>query len=288
VATLVSNRYGKTLVRVLKVDKNPGKHIVHDYSVQVLLEGDFDTVYTTGDNTKVVPTDTVKNTCYYVADRTKFSCPEEYAIALGKHFLQTYSWVDRVNVDIVNFLWDRMTFDGKPHEHSFSKSSPEVRFSSVISDRKGGIKIESGIKDLIVMKTTASGFVGYNKDKYTTLQETTDRIFATSVYCKWKFSTKVNASTDFNKAWETARSVICSIFANTYSKSVQETQMLTATEIIRRVPEIEEVSSSMPNKHSLTFNLEPLGLKNTNTIFQSIEEPSGLIESVVRRNNAKL
>ena len=43
----------------------------------------------------------------------------------------------------------------------------------------------------------------------------------------------------------------------------------------------------MPNKHSFVFNLEPLGRANTNTIFQSIEEPSGLIESVVRRGNTK-
>ncbi len=65
---------------------------MHDYSIQVLLEGDFDDVYKTGNNSRVVPTDTVKNTCYYLADQTKFSAPEEYGIAIGKHFLSTYHW----------------------------------------------------------------------------------------------------------------------------------------------------------------------------------------------------
>jgi len=285
-ASLVSNRYGKTAVRVLKVDKTPGKHIVHDYSVQVLLEGDFADVYKTGNNAKVVPTDTVKNTCYVIADRIKFSSPEEYAFALGKHFLATYPWVDRTNVRVKSALWDRMVFGNKPHEHSFSKSSPEIRLTHVVLTRSD-TTIRSGIKNLIIMKTTESGFVGYNKDKYTTLQETTDRIFATSVSCKWTFG-PVSASTDFNKIWEAARNTIFDLFAHTYSKSVQETQMQISQEIINKVPEIVEVASSMPNKHSFMFNLEPFGLKNTNTVFQSIEEPSGLIESVVRRQKAKL
>ena len=51
---------------------------------------------------------------------------------------------------------------------------------------------------------------------------------------------------------------------------------------------VDEIYTSMPNKHSFMFNLEPLGRKNTNTIFQSVEEPSGLIESIVKRSSAKL
>ena len=132
---------------------------MHDYSVQVLLSGDFDDAYTDGDNSKVVPTDTVKNTCYFIADKVSFASPEEYAVALGKHFLQTYlllllsfiisfffsylfcwylmierySWVEKVNTDVTQSLWERMNFNGKPHEHSFSKTCPELRFTSVIS-----------------------------------------------------------------------------------------------------------------------------------------------------------
>jgi len=284
--SLVSHRYGKTKVRVLKVDKTPGKHIVHDYSVQVLLEGDFDTAYTQGDNSKVVPTDTVKNTCYFIADSTNFSSPEEYALAIGKHFLQTYSWVEKAHTHVTQSLWERMSFDGIPHEHSFSRVSPELRFTNVVSSRSSA-RIESGLKDLLVLKTTRSGFVGYHKDKYTTLQETTDRIFSTSVCCKWKFG-RVDSTTDYNQAYDFVRQSIFDVFANTYSKSVQETQLITAKQILERVKEIDEIYTSMPNKHSFQFNLEPLGRKNTNTIFQSIEEPSGLIESFVKRPSAKL
>ena len=47
--------------------------------------------------------------------------------------------------------------------------------------------VESGIEDLIVLKTTRSGFAGYMKDPYTTLPETTDRIFSTAVKAVWRY-----------------------------------------------------------------------------------------------------
>ena len=36
-------------------------------TVDVLLKGDFAATYETGDNSKVVPTDTIKNTVYFLA-----------------------------------------------------------------------------------------------------------------------------------------------------------------------------------------------------------------------------
>lgn len=286
-ASLVANRYGKSKVRLLKVDKHPGRHLVHDYTVQVLLEGDFMESYTKGDNSKVVPTDTIKNTVYIMAHNNKFSSPEEFGCQIGTFFLQTYPWVSCVHTKIAENLWQRMVFDS-PHEHAFTKGHSDVRIVTVVTSRSAPVMIESGLKNFVVLKTTGSGFVGYHKDKHTTLKETTDRVFSTAVDCKWRFSGVTLSTTDFNKIWKGVRKIICERFALEYSKSVQETLLKVGAEILKLFPEIEEVHLVMPNKHAFEFNLAPFGLPNNNTIFQPIRDPAGYIEGTVRRNSSKL
>ena len=46
----------------------------------------------------------------------------------------------------------------------------------------------SGIRDLVVLKTTGSEFWGFPDVPYTSLVETTDRIMATSVTARWRFT----------------------------------------------------------------------------------------------------
>lgn len=102
------NRYGKASVRLLKVIKGDPQHKIVNYTVQVLLEGDFDESYTHADNYKVVPTDTTKNTIYCLAKKN-FSSPEEYALLLGNHFLDMYPQLKKVLVEVRETLWDRMS-----------------------------------------------------------------------------------------------------------------------------------------------------------------------------------
>lgn len=50
-----------------------------------------------------------------------------------------------------------------------------------------------------VLKTTQSGFEGFLRDRFTTLQETKDRCFCTSIYSRWRYN-KVQ-DVDFDAAW---------------------------------------------------------------------------------------
>ena len=61
-AKLIEQRYGKADVRVLKILRDGLMHTIREIEVSALLAGDFETSYTSGDNAKVVPTDTIKNT----------------------------------------------------------------------------------------------------------------------------------------------------------------------------------------------------------------------------------
>ena len=49
-----------------------------------MLEGDFETSFTEADNSKILPTDTMKNTVYFVARDSKAATIEEFAMELGR------------------------------------------------------------------------------------------------------------------------------------------------------------------------------------------------------------
>ncbi|EGG18571.1 urate oxidase [Cavenderia fasciculata] len=287
-ATLIDNRYGKARVRVLKVNKNGDHHSVFDFDCCVLLKGDFSDTYYTGANDKVVATDSTKNTVYLLAQSEQFKSVEEFGVIVGKHFLATYSHVSEVQVTIKENVWDRMrvTYEQREHDHSFVRSR-DVHTASIISVRGRPAQVTSGIEDLLIMKTTGSGFEGFYRDKYTTLKETKDRVFATMVTASWTYNTAtnvnyVNAVAEFKKS-------VFDIFALTYSKSVQETLYIIAKTALERVKEIDEIKLSLPNKHAFGFDFTRFeGVKNNNTVFQPVEEPSGLIEGTIKRAASKL
>ncbi|MBI2428401.1 MAG: urate oxidase [Ignavibacteriales bacterium] len=268
-ATLVSNNYGKSRVRVVKVSRNGERHDIKEISVDIQLKGKFDRVHT--------------DTVYVMAKKHEFQSIEEFGMILADHFLATNPDVAETRISLFETTWKRISInnDGKsePHPFSFVHGGNERQVSKVISTRTGH-SIESGVNDLTILKTTDSGFENYIHDQYTTLKETHDRIFATSMNVRWKFNSSKH---DFNAARKTIRQTLLEKFAQHYSYSVQQSLYLMGEAALEQCKDIEEISISMPNKHCLLFNLEQFGMENKNEIFVPTDEPHGLIEGTLRR-----
>ena len=130
------------------------------------------------------------------------------------------------------------------------------------------------------MKTAGSEFAGFIKDSLTTLPETPDRLFATSLRALWKYSAP-NAS--FPALRSQIRELLVSVFAGHTSKSVQHTLYAMGEAVLANVPEIETIELTMPNKHYLLADLSRFGQDNPNEIFVPIDEPHGTIEARLRR-----
>src|SRR6266404_2370088 len=128
---LASHRYGKARVRVAKILRSKDRQSIVEIDVAAMLEGDFESSYTSGDNTKVVPTDTIKNTINILAKEKLGQEIEPFAIALGEHFLKRYKQVGSAKIDISERDWRRMEIDGKPHPHSFAAGSDAEVFTRV-------------------------------------------------------------------------------------------------------------------------------------------------------------
>lgn len=273
---ILHDNYGKSRVRLIKVARDGARHELQNITVNIALEGDFEAIHTLGDNSACLPTDTMKNTVYALAGQTRdIEEVEVFGQRLAAHFLGNNRQVSRVQIDIFETGWKRMRFDGDGHVHSFVKGSEEKRTAKITASRDH-VTVESGVEDLIVLKTTGSGFAGYIKDAFTTLPETTDRIFSTAFKASWRYA-EAGLATD--ATFRAIRQTILRVFADHDSLSVQHTLYAMGEVILEKFAEVEEITFSMPNIHCLPVDISKFGLENDNRIFVPTDEPHGLIEA---------
>jgi len=279
-AVLLQNNYGKSLVRMLKTTRRADRHDIFEVSVDTALEGDFSDTHLTGDNAKVLPTDTQKNTVYALARQHEFASIEQFGLILARHFLGALpGTITGARINLAQVLWHRVQTGGKPHPTTFESAGNERRIAEVVFDGKKAA-VSGGIRELVVLKSTDSEFHGYPRDRYTTLKETTDRIVATAVAARWEYTSD---RVDFDRAYCAIRTAMMECFAGHHSLSVQQTLFAMGEAALAAAPEISTIRLSMPNRHYLSANLEPFGLDNPNMIYVPTSEPHGLIEATVGR-----
>ncbi len=272
-AILIENNYGKQAVRLVTVRRFPDRHELKDVTVGIRFEGDFAAAYTDGDNGGVLPTDTMKNTVYALAAGHPFDDIEDFGLLLTDHFLTHNPRASRVQVDLAEHPWEPI----ETCRTAFYQPGGERRTAQVTRDREG-VKVVSGLENLVVMKTAKSAFEGFPRDRYTMLPETSDRLLATAVRATWRYS---RPDVAFG-LWHQVRRVLLESFAEHDSRSVQHTLHAMGEAVVRTL-DVEEIHLSMPNRHHIPVDLRPFGLENRNEIFVATPEPYGLIEGTVRR-----
>jgi urate oxidase len=274
-----SHSYGKSRVRVMKILRDGATHTVKELDVAVSLAGDFESSYTRGDNHLVVATDTMKNTVNALASRELGRETERFVRTLALYFTAKYPQVQVATVQASERVWDRMTIGGAPHPHSFLHVQ-SARPTTMAIAKGQSVAQQSGLSDLLVLKSTGSGFVGYPRCEFTTLPETTDRIFATSVTALWDWSAE---PADYRAANRAILDALLVPFAQNYSPSVQTTLFEMGEAALKACPEISRIRLSLPNKHCLPIDLRPFGDERRD-VFLPTDEPHGLIEATVARD----
>lgn len=278
--SLSKQSYGKSQVCLSYVTRSEDRHDFVQLTVDVALEGDFEAAYFAGDNSQVVPTDTMKNSVYAIARVHGVESIEAFAMHLANHFYDSFEHVDMATISIVQSLWQRIELDDVAHGHAFTGGGSEQNTCQV-SSYADGVSMRSGLRGLQVLKTTESGFEGFLKDKFTTLKETGDRIFATTITAGWPCKDEHH---DWTTTRITIRNLLLDVFAHQYSPSVQKTLHDMAASVLVACPEIDEISLIMPNQHHILADIEKLGFKNQNDIFVPTPEPFGVISATIRRD----
>jgi urate oxidase len=244
------------------------------------LRGDFANCFAEGENSRILPTDTMKNTVYSVARSSNAACMEDFAKELTEFLLRRNPQVSEAEVSVSQKAWEHLNTQGKPHPTTFVQSSGECQTTSVVRKQNGELAVVSGLENLVIMKTADSAFSGYIKDSLTTLPESADRLFGTAVRASWTYA-RVDA--DFAALRGKIREALLTVFAAHKSASVQHTLYAMAEGVLQRVREVADIELRMPNLHCLPVDLSRFGQDNPNEIFVPIDEPHGYIEARISR-----
>ncbi|KPM54982.1 urate oxidase [Frankia sp. R43] len=280
------NQYGKAEVRLVHVDRSTPVHRISDLNVSTALRGDFTAAHTRGDNSHVLATDTQKNVVYAFAREGGVGEIEQFGTRLGRHFTAAYGWITGARVEIEQFGWDRIDVAGPAHDHSFVRSG-QSRRTTVVTIDADDVHVVSGIAGLVVLKTTGSEFHGFPRDRYTTLAETSDRILATEVTARWRYTATDGGITgaDFARLAAEIPRTLVETFAGLHSLALQQTLYHMGEKVLATFPEVAEIRMSMPNKHHFLVDLAPFGLDNPDSVYLAADRPYGRIEGTVLRDD---
>ncbi|HET7221395.1 MAG TPA: urate oxidase [Vicinamibacterales bacterium] len=276
---LAESAYGKSSVRLLKVSRHGDRHDLTDFHVAIRFEGDYAAAYLDGDNSGVLPTDTMKNTVYALAATSSVTDPEAFGLLLSDHFLRRNPRLDRVRIDISEHPWGRIPVGDREHGQAFVRRGAEVR-SATVRQNRSTTAVDAGVADLLILKSSRSAFTGFLRDEYTTLPDAADRLLATSLTATWRYR---DTAVEFGQAWRAVRTTLLETFAEHDSRSVQHTLYAMGEAVLAAVDAVASVRLVMPNKHHLPIDLARLGLENRNEVFVPTDEPYGLIEATLVR-----
>jgi urate oxidase len=284
---LGSNQYGKAENRIVRIYRDSPRHEIRDVNVSTALRGDFSLAHIEGDQSAVLPTDTQKQTAYAFAKEKGLQSIEDYGLTLARHFVDDVEPVVAARVEIEEFAWERAVVDGAEHDHTWVRKGQETRTASVTVEGSGDeqqVWVTGGLKDMVLLKSTGSEFAGFLTDPYTVLQPTHDRVMATSLVAKWRFTS--HRGIDWEASYLGIKQILVRHFAQVHSLALQQTLYEMGKGVLEAYDVVAEVRLSAPNKHHFVYDLSPFGLENHNEVFHADDRPYGLIQATVTRDDA--
>jgi urate oxidase len=289
--SLGPNQYGKAETHLVRVTRDGDHHQIRDLTVTTALRGDFAAAHLDGDQANVLPTDTQKNTVFAFAKELGIGAIESFALDLARHFADTVGPVEVARVTAHEAAWTRIVADGIPHDHAFVRPGSEIRTATVTVRGRGDDQqawVVSGLRDLVVLKSTGSEFRGFLTDRYTTLAETDDRVLATSLVVQWRHDTALpteRTSSDWDERYVRVRERLLTRFAALHSLALQQTLREMGKGVLEAERCVSEIRLSAPNLHHFLVDLQPYGLDNPGEVYYAADRPYGLIQANVLRDD---
>ncbi|MEU7765944.1 factor-independent urate hydroxylase [Nocardia sp. NPDC049190] len=280
-------RYGKSENRIVRIYRETARHEIRDVNVSTMLRGDFADAYVLGDQAKVLPTDTQKQTAYAYAKRPGLRTIEDYALALADHFVTDIEPVTSARVEVDEYVWQRVSVGGAEHDHTWVRQGPEVRTAAVTVAGKGADRaawVVGGVKLLTILKSTDSEFADFLTDEFTVLTPTHDRVLAASLVAQWRFAAADRVAWD--EVYAGVRAQLVRTFATHHSKALQQTLFEMGKAALTAYPVLAEIRLAASNNHHFDYDLARFGIENRGEVYHADDRPYGLIHATVARADA--
>jgi len=242
------NYYGKGDVIVYRLNRDgkapDGQSPVFGASVLMLVYGDaFWPTYTTGDNTGLIATDSMKNFIQRETLNFEGADLEDYCRFLAAKFIGTYPQVEGVQVSAVEIPHEGIRNGGV----AFAPSGPERATARIEIVRDGIVEIASGIRGFRLLRLGGSAFHGFVRDQYTTLPDITNRPLHMWLDLEWLY-TESSAAFSKGAVSSTVREMVHETFEAFESGSIQELIYRLGTRMLAEIPSIAEVHLEANNR----------------------------------------
>jgi urate oxidase/2-oxo-4-hydroxy-4-carboxy-5-ureidoimidazoline decarboxylase len=243
------NYYGKGDVTVYRLHRDgavpEGCCPVFGANVLMLLYGDaFWPTYTTGDNTGLVATDSMKNFIQReTLNFTGFDL-ESYCRFLCEKFITTYPHTAGAQVSA-----SEIPYSGLPESRmAFAPAGPERAFARVEISRSASlVEARSGIRGFRLLRLGGSAFHGFVRDQYTTLPDIRNRPLHMWLDLEWDY-TDFEAAFQDGLAVKRVRHIVHDIFAGFQSGSIQEVIYQIGCRVLEEIPTISKIDLEANNR----------------------------------------
>jgi urate oxidase / 2-oxo-4-hydroxy-4-carboxy-5-ureidoimidazoline decarboxylase len=240
--------YGKADVIVYRLNRDDnaagGGSPVFGANITILVYGDaFWSTYTTGDNTGLIATDSMKNFVQREMLNYEGSDLEDCCRFLGAKFLNTYSQVEGVQMSAVEIPYAALP----ESDVAFAPAGPDRASARLELNRNGVVEIASGISGFKLLRLGGSAFHGFVRDQYTTLPDIANRPLHMWLDLEWLYT---ESSAGFSSGAVTAavRRIVREVFHAFESGSIQQVIYQIGTKMLADIPGIAEVHLEANNR----------------------------------------
>ena len=270
-------RYGKADVKVYRTRAEPltgitpipespftgRENILTAAEIEVVVHGtEFLDAYTTGDNRRVVATDTMKNFIHATSLQARARTLEEWLLEIGTAFLGTYPHMERLTMlgrslpfpAAIVPATDGDGFAGSDRLFSRDRNDHGTARLELARDANGRVQVtdhESGRAALQLIKLTGSSFADFARDEHTTLPERPDRPLYIWLDIGWRYADAGDAVlTDPARyvASEQVADLANAVFHEFVSLSIQHLVNEVGTRMLDRWPQLVEASFDGQNR----------------------------------------
>ena len=243
------NYYGKGDVVVYRLNRDgaveEGRSPVFGANVTILIYGDaFWPTYTTGDNTGLIATDSMKNFVQRETLNYSGGDLEEYGRFLAEKFLDKYAQVEGIQVTATEIPYGPLSHGST----AFAPDGPERLSARIeLARDEGVVELASGIQGFRMLRLSGSAFYGFVRDEYTTLPDIRDRPLHMWLDLEWLY-TKPEFGFSSGRIPCIVRGIVRQVFESFESGSIQEIIYQAGVKMLEQIPEIAEVHLGANNR----------------------------------------
>jgi urate oxidase len=238
------NYYGKGDVIAYRLNRDGRPPAVFGANFTMLVYGDaFWPTYTTGDNTGLVATDSMKNFIQREMLNYEGADLENCCHFLASKFLDTYPQVEGVQLSALEIPYGALPGSNV----AFTPAGPERATAHLELNRGGIVELVSGVQGFKLLRLGGSAFQGFVRDQYTTLPDIANRPLHMWLDLEWSY---METEAGFNGGAVTAavRRIVHDVFNGFESGSIQQVIYQIGTKMLADIPTIAEVHLEANNR----------------------------------------